>query len=59
MAEQQGGAGVLGACGAGHWARGEAVFLCPPLLWKGDATGMRRAKDVREAAAACVQSLSA
>ena len=32
MAEQQGGAGVLGACGAGHWARGEAVFLCPPLL---------------------------
>ena len=35
MAEQQGGAGVLGACGAGHWARGEAVFLCPPLLRKG------------------------
>ena len=50
---------MLGACGAGHWARGEAVFLCPPLLRKGDATGMRRAKDVREAAAACVQSLSA
>ena len=32
MAEQQGGAGVLGACGAGHWARGEAIFLCPPLF---------------------------
>ena len=30
MAEQQGGAGVLGACGAAQWARRKTVFLCPP-----------------------------
>ena len=59
LAEAKGVAGVLGTCGRVRWARRNAVFLCPPLLRKGDATGMRRAKDVREAAAACVQSLSA
>ena len=35
MAEQEGRAGVLGACGAGHWVRGETVSFPTPLLRKG------------------------
>ena len=34
MAETEGRAGVLGACGAVHWARGETIFLCPPFCGK-------------------------
>ena len=55
MAEQEGCVGVLGACGAVHWAQGEPVFLCHPLLRKGEATGRRWPKDERGAVAACTQ----
>ena len=59
MAEQVGGAGGLGACGAVHWARGETIFLSPPFCGMATSGTLNSWHGARGGVSACMQTLPA